>query len=157
MEQKKTRVTIVGSTYARPGVQFIYMGRTEECESCSISRVCHNLEPGKRYEVVAIRAASHSCPVHVKGSVTVDVAEASFAVRVPASLARKNTTIIARPGECDESCSSYADCHPAGFVPGQKYIITEIIGEEPVTCGEGLSPVLVRVIPLPGGFIRISP
>ena len=156
MEPKKTRVTIVGAAYAKPGFQFVYDGRTEACESCSISRVCHNLETGRRYEVVAIRAASHSCPVHLKGTVTVDVTEAVVDVRVPVEQAKKNTTILIKLPECDEACEWYADCHPAGITSGQKYIITELLPEDRIQCLSGRSPVMVRVIPLPDGLPKIS-
>ena len=154
MEQKKTRVTIVGSVYARPGIQFVYAGRTSECDSCSISRVCHNLETGRRYEVVAIRAANHSCPIHHQGAVTVDVIEAPVEIRIASNLAKKNTTILMRLPVCDETCDQYADCHPPGIIHGQKYIITDLLGNEPAECRAGLSPVLVRVIPLPDGLTR---
>lgn len=157
MEQKKTRVTIVGSVYARPGTQFVYMGRADQCDSCSIARVCHNLEPGRRYEVVAIRAASHICPVHYDGAVTVDVTDAPVEIRLPAELAKKNTTITLRFPVCDEACPSFAACHPSGVVEGQKYIITEILEEKPVACRNGPSPVLVRIVPLPEGLPRYSP
>ena len=154
MEPKKTRVTIVGAAYARPGVQFVYTGKTEECESCSISRVCHNLEIGRRYEVVAIRAANHVCPVHHNGAVTVDVAEAPLDIRVSANIAKKNTTIVIKKPDCDEDCDWYAECHPAGVVNGQKYIITDIQPDDLVDCRVGPSPVLVKVIPLPDGLPR---
>ena len=154
MEQKKTRVTIVGSVFARPGVQFVYTGKTEECESCSISRVCHNLETGRRYEVVAVRAANHVCPIHHQGTVTVDVVEVPIDIRIAALQAKKNTTITIKGPDCDEACLWYADCHPVGVVNGQKYIITEILPGEPVECRVGPSPVLVKVIPLPGGLPR---
>lgn len=156
MEPKKTRVTIVGTAYARPGFQFVYTGKTEECDSCSISRVCHNLEPGRRYEVVAIRAANHSCPVHLQGTVTVDVTESPIDVRIPANQAKKNTTITMKLPECDEACEWYADCHPAGITHGQKYIITDILPEEGIHCRIGPGPVMVRVIPLPDGLPRLS-
>jgi uncharacterized protein (UPF0179 family) len=154
MEQKKTRVTIVGAVYARPGMQFVYTGKTEECESCSISRVCHNLEAGRCYEVVAIRAANHVCPVHHKGTVTVDVTEAPVYIRIPAGLAKKNTTIIIKIPDCDETCDWYGECHPIGVINGQKYIITEVFPGELADCRVGSSPVLVKVIPLPGGISR---
>ena len=157
MEQKKTRVTIVGAVYAKPGFQFVYTGKTRECESCSITRVCHNLEVGRQYEVVAIRAANHSCPVHLRGAVTVDVTEAPVEIRIPANLAKKNTTILIRLPECDEACEQWADCHPAGIISGQKYIITDLQPDEPVDCRAGLSPVMVKVIPLPDGITRSSP
>ncbi len=156
MDQKKTRVTIVGAAYAKPGVQFVYTGRTEACESCAISRVCHNLETGRRYEVVAIRAANHSCPVHMKGTVTVDVIEAPVDIRVSEDLAKKNTTVIIRLPECDEACEWYADCHPAGVVSGQKYIITEILPEDQIQCRTNHTPVMVRVIPLPDVLPRTT-
>lgn len=156
MEQKKTRVTIVGSAYAKPGIQFVYTGKTEECESCSISRVCHNLEIGKRYEVVAIRAANHSCPVHLKGTVTVDVTEAPVDIRIPGGLAKKNTTVLIKLPVCDEACEWYAECHPAGVVSGQKYIITDILPDDLVQCRVDLKPVMVRVIPLPDVLPKIS-
>lgn len=152
MEPKKSRVTIVGSVYSRPGTQFVYYGRTGPCESCSIARVCHNLEPGRRYEVTAIRAATHSCPVHYGGAVTVDVIESPIEIRLPPDQVRKNTTIILKGTECDEACENWASCHPVGVVEGQKYIITEVLGDEPVACRVGPSPVLVRVIPLPEGL-----
>ena len=154
MEQKKTRVTIVGAVFARPGVQFVYTGKTGDCDSCSISRVCHNLEVGRRYEVVAIRAANHACPIHHHGTVTVDVVEIPVDIRIPALQAKKNTTIIMKTPDCDESCDWYADCHPVGIVNGQKYIITDIPPDEPVGCRVGPSPVLVKVIPLPEGLSR---
>lgn len=157
MDQKKTRVTIVGSVYAKPGTQFVYMGKADECESCSIARVCHNLEPGRRYEVVAIRAAAHSCPVHLNGAVTVDVVEAPIKIRLPPELANKNTTITLRFPTCDEACESFAACHPSGVVEGQKYIITEVLEEGSVACRTGPSPLLVKIVPLPEGLPRYSP
>ena len=157
MEQKKTRVTIVGSVYAQPGTQFVYMGRADQCESCTIARVCHNLASGRRYEVVAIRAASHRCPVHHGGAVTVDVVEAPVEMRVSPELARKNTTIVVKFLECDEACESFAACHPPGVAEGQKYIITEVLEGETVPCRTGPSPVLVRIVPLPEGLPRYTP
>jgi uncharacterized protein (UPF0179 family) len=154
MEPKKTRVTIVGTTYAKPGVQFVYTGKSEECESCSINRVCHNLDIGRRYEVVAIRAATHACPVHYQGAVTVDVTEAPVEIRIPEELAKKNTTILIRPPECDEACESYGECHPAGISAGQKYIIIDLLKEPVADCRVGLSPAMVRVIPLPDALPR---
>ena len=126
-----------------------YNGRSGECESCSINRVCHNLEIGKKYEVVAIRAATHSCPVHFQGTVTVDVTEAPIEIRISEELAKKNTTILIRSQECDEVCEWYTECHPAGVVPGQKYIIIDLLKEPAATCRVGHSLVMVRVIPLP--------
>jgi len=154
MEHKKTRVTIVGAVYAQPGMKFVYTGKTEACESCSISRVCHNLEIGRLYEVVAIRAANHSCPVHHQGAVTVDVTESPLDIRIPAGLAKKNTTIILKRPDCDEACEWYAECHPAGIINGQKYIITNVLPGDPIECRIGPSPVLVKVIPLPDGLPR---
>lgn len=156
MEQKKSRVTIVGSVYAKPGTQFVYMGRADQCESCTIARVCHNLETGRRYEVVAIRAASHRCPVHHGGAVTVDVTEAPVEIRVSPDVARKNTTILMKFPECDEACDFFAACHPAGVMEGQKYIITEVLESDPIACRTGPSPVLVRIVPLPDGLPRYT-
>lgn len=156
MEQQKTRVTIVGSTYAKPNSQFVYCGKVDQCESCTIARVCHNLEPGRRYEVVAIRAATHRCPVHHDGAVTVDVVEAPVEILLPPDIAKKNTTITLRFPECDEACESWASCHPAGVVEGQKYIITEVLGGDTALCRIGPSPVLVKIVPLPEGLPRYS-
>lgn len=156
MEQKKTRVTIVGVAYAKPGFQYVYTGKTDECESCPIARVCHNLEVGRQYEVVAVRAANHACPVHHQGSITVDVTEAPVEIRIPGEHAKKNTTILVKTPDCDEECIWYADCHPPGVCSGQKYIITEVLEREPADCRIGPPPVLVKVIPLPGGLPRTA-
>lgn len=138
MEPKKTKVTIVGSVQARPGCEFVYLGRTEECESCSIARVCHNLDIGRRYQVVAIRAATHHCPVHLNGAVTVDVLEIPMEITLPVGVAHKNTTITLRFPCNEKDCIQYGDCHPAGSREGQKYIITDITGPETDLCPLGL-------------------
>lgn len=156
MDQKKTKVTVVGSVLAKPGTEFVYLGKTEECCACSIAKVCHNLEIGKRYRVMAIRASTHTCPVHHMGAITVDVTEIPTEISLPVVAARKNTTITAR-FPCNElDCKNYGDCHPLGVQEGQKYIITDLLESESESCPLGLKLVKARIIPLPGELPRYS-
>ena len=81
MVKQKTKVTLIGAALAKPGLDFVYEGSTcTECENCKVRKVCHNLQPGKRYRVAAIRSNTrHDCPVHHEAVVAVDV------LRLPSS------------------------------------------------------------------------
>ena len=55
--KQKTKVTLVGVTLAKPGFEFVYEGCVcTECEVCRVRKVCHNLQPGKKYRVATVRS-----------------------------------------------------------------------------------------------------
>ena len=58
MADTKTKVTLVGTVLAKPGVEFIYEGETAECGTCKVKKACNNLNKGHRYRIITVRRPS---------------------------------------------------------------------------------------------------
>ena len=131
VEQVKGKITIVGEAYAHEDSEFIYIGMSEVCTSCSVCKVCHNLVIGRRYKVISVRDPVHVCNVHEGNARTVEVVPAFIPARIvlPSNISSaRNTSFVYNP-PCTEQCDYEFQCHAPGLVKGQRYII-RAIGEE---------------------------
>lgn len=68
-------VTLIGEKLAKEGDAFTYIGPNNECRNCKLKTVCFNLKPGKAYKITKIRDKRHSCDIHDKNVVVVEVQE----------------------------------------------------------------------------------
>jgi uncharacterized protein (UPF0179 family) len=148
MAQTKPKVTLIGTELANTGVEFIYEGQLPECEGCKVIKACNNLQAGKRYRIVGIRPARHACVVHLNGTCAVEVVESPVPALIAPEMAIKNTRIRYEYGCNRDECSSYTLCHPDGIVPGEKYVVTEVLGSAPDICERGRTLTLVELMPL---------
>ncbi len=150
MAREKTKVTLIGAALARAGLEFVYEGSTcAECENCKVRKVCHNLQPGKKYRVVAIRSNTrHDCLVHHEAAVAVDVMEAPIVALISADMAIANSKISYEFSCPRTACRSYRLCHPDGIIEGEKYIVGEVLGNAPDLCERGRPLKLVELRPV---------
>ncbi|MHC1626542.1 MAG: UPF0179 family protein [Methanoculleaceae archaeon] len=147
--EKKRRVTLIGEILARPGLEFIYEGKPEECRDCRLKKACHNLEPGRKYRVVGVRnTASHDCPLHAGKAVAVEVEEAPVIALISAELAIPNSCITFRYLCHEKECRGYELCHPDGIIEGEKYLVGEVLGNNPDICLKNHSMKLVELRPV---------
>lgn len=149
MTKEKTKVTLVGAALARPGLEFIYEGDIcAECEGCRVRRVCHNLQPGKKYKVMTVRPNTRqNCPVHHEAVVAADVAEAPIVALIAADMAIVNSKISYEFSCPKKDCRSYRLCYPDGIIVGEKYVVREVLGNAPEPCERGRSLKLVELDP----------
>jgi uncharacterized protein (UPF0179 family) len=126
MTGKKTKVTLIGVTLARPGLEFVYEGGPcSDCETCKVRKTCHNLQPGRKYQIVAIRSNTrHDCPVHEDAAIAVDVVEGTIVALISADMA----IVISKISE--------------------KYVVGEVLGNAPDICERGRSLKLVELRPV---------
>ena len=152
MISDETIVTIVGASLAKEGTDFVYCGPSEECESCRVSKVCHNskLRAGRRYTVVTVRPAKHPCSLHEDGAKAVEVVDADIAILVPEDKVKPRTRMVYEPFCNEEFCSYYPLCNPAGVSAGVKYIVKETSAvEEELPCGRtDLKRAVITSLPL---------
>ncbi|OPY42973.1 MAG: hypothetical protein A4E42_01490 [Methanoregulaceae archaeon PtaU1.Bin222] len=137
MADVKPKVTLIGTGMAVRDLEFIYEGEAEGCKSCQVRKACHNLKHGRKYRIVAVRKTHHPCTVHLGGATAVEVVESPVAVFISADMAIKNTRIVFERSCTRESCEHYACCNPEGLIPGEKYVVTEILGSAPPGCEKG--------------------
>ena len=134
----RTRITLVGKTLAREGVEFVYRGEVHECEGCKLRKVCHNLRPHRRYRIVGIRTMTlHTCHVHQGGAYTVEVVEAEIPAAVAAERAILNSTVTYEAGCTQSDCANFDLCNPEGIVSGEGYRIASIDGDAVIDCELG--------------------
>jgi len=147
MADAKTQVTLVGRVLAKPGAEFIYEGEVAECNSCKVKKACNNLQIGRKYRIVSMRATHHECTVHLDGVTAVEVMEAPVTALINADMAIINSKIKVDLSCNKSDCRSYPLCRPDGVVDGEKYIVTDILGNAPDICPKGRALKLVDIKP----------
>ena len=147
MADVKTKVTLVGTVLAKQGVEFIYEGEAAECNSCKVKKACNNLQIGRKYRIVSVRATHHECMVHLDGATAVEVTEAPVTALINADMAIVNSKIKIDLSCNKNDCRSYSLCRPDGVVDGEKYIVTDILGNASDICPKGRVLKLVDIRP----------
>jgi len=147
MTESKTKVTLIGTVLAKPGIEFIYEGEAAECDTCKVKKACNNLHKGRRYRIMTVRTTHHDCSVHLNGATAVEVMEAPISALINADMAIVNSRIKLE-FSCNKSdCRSYPLCHPEGVVDGEKYTVSEVLGNAPAICEKGRALKLVEILP----------
>jgi len=147
MAEAKTKVTLVGTVLAKTGVEFIYEGEAPECDTCKVKKACNNLQKGRKYRIVTVRTTHHECPVHLNGATAVEVMEAPISALISPEMAIVNSKIKIELSCNKADCKSFALCRPDGVVDGEKYIVTEVLGNAPDICEKGRALKLVEIKP----------
>jgi uncharacterized protein (UPF0179 family) len=126
-------------------VEFIYEGEAPECDTCKVKKACNNLQKGRKYRIVTVRTTHHDCPVHLNGATAVEVMEAPISALISPEMAIVNSKIKIEFSCNKADCKSYALCRPEGVVDGEKYIVTEVLGNAPDICEKGRALKLVEL------------
>ncbi|HOS81447.1 MAG TPA: UPF0179 family protein [Methanolinea sp.] len=143
--EQKPRVTLIGSTIARVGLEFIYEGPLPECDGCSVKKACHNLQKGRKYRIVGVRKTRHACSVHHQDACAIEVVEAPVRALISADMAIRNTRIVFETSCTRQNCENFSLCNPEGVIPGEKYVVAEVIGSAPGACERGWKLQLVEL------------
>ncbi len=147
MAEAKTKVTLVGSVLAKPGIEFIYEGEVAECMTCRVKKACNNLQTGRKYRIVSVRTTHHECMVHLNGTIAVEVMEAPITVLINAEMAIVNSKVRIDISCNKSECRSFPLCHPEGVVEGEKYIVAGVLGNASDICEKGRILKLVEIKP----------
>jgi uncharacterized protein (UPF0179 family) len=148
MTEIKSKVTLIGAMLARPGLEFIYEGELPACEQCKVRKACNNLRVGRKYRVLSIRTTVHGCSVHLNGACAVEIVESPMVGLIKADLAIANSRILPDLSCTQSECKSYPLCHPDGVVSGERYMVSEVLGNAPDHCEKGRSLKLVGLLPI---------
>jgi len=148
MTEAKTKVTLVGTVLAKPGVEFVYEGEVAECGTCKVKKACNNLTKGHRYRIVTVRSTHHECIIHLNGATAVEVIDAPATMLINADMAMMNSRVKIEFSCNKTDCRSFSLCHPDGVVEGEKYIIADVVGNAPDICDKGRALKMVEIKPI---------
>jgi len=130
---------------ARVGVRFRYTGMAQECEPCEFKVICHSLEKGRTYRVVAVRDKDHPCALHADDkAVVVEIAEEPIEASVPARMALEGALVTLEGPECPVRwCPNQFLCTRAYLAAGQKVLVSTVFEE--LECPRGIRLKRARV------------
>jgi len=139
-------LTLVGEAFAKPGVEFTYVGTQPECAGCRLKTVCHDLAANRPYRVAKVRDVHHECPAGFfeGGMRLVEVEPVTPRGVIPES-ALKGVGITQRFEECGAICLYKRFCRPAAVPEGTMCTI-ESVGEK-VECKVGRELRFARLKP----------
>jgi uncharacterized protein (UPF0179 family) len=139
------KITLVSSNSAKVGYTFTYLGQPPECKDCPIRGICHNLIPGRRYRVIAVREKQHECEVHSAGKVSVvEYEEIPQSIAISRKSAVEGAVITLDGTECPAKwCGNLRFCSQKLYEKGQKVKILEV--NEKLECPRGRELMLVTV------------
>ena len=147
MTEAKTKVTLIGTILAKPGIEFIYEGECAECDTCKVKKACNNLAKGHKYRIITVRSTHHECALHLNGATAVEVMDAPVTMLINADMAMINSKVRIEFSCNKTDCKSYPLCHPDGVVENEKYIIADVLGNAPNICEKGRVLKLVEIKP----------
>ncbi len=147
MTEAKTKVTLIGTILAKPGIEFIYEGECAECGTCKVKKACNNLAKGHKYRIITVRSTHHECALHLNGATAVEVMDAPVTMLINADMAMINSKVRIEFSCNKTDCKSYSLCHPDGVVENEKYIIADVLGNAPNICEKGRVLKLVEIKP----------
>ncbi len=139
-------ITLCGKSWAKIGVEFMFMGESEECKNCKIRKTCLRLKQGSKYKIVGLRDGTvQPCPLHDEGVVAVEVVELPTIALVDSKMAVEETKFKFEK-KCNKfDCFMYNLCNPIELSNGELVIVEKVIGEPPNKCPKGKSLKLVEL------------
>jgi uncharacterized protein (UPF0179 family) len=148
MVGEKSKITLIGTTLARPGLEFVYQGALDACSSCKVRKACNNLRVGRKYRILSVRNTRHDCQVHLNGASAVECVESPVVALIGADMAIVNSRILFECACTRTECKAYDLCRPDGIVEGDRYLVGEVLGNPPAPCEKGRALKLVELRPI---------
>jgi len=147
MPKGNASITLIGVDLAKVGLEFVFNGPTNECETCKLKNTCLNLDTGRRYRIVGVRSnMKHDCALHDIGVKAVEIVESPSVVAIDSKSAFVGSRILFKENDCEAiNCKIYELCHPIGLTPDDKYVISCVLGDTPEACPDGKSLKLVEL------------
>ena len=140
-----SKVTLVGSAWARKGARFFNAESCEVAVTCPVAKACQGLAWNRSYEVVDVRPIRHNvCAVHEGGVQAVAVKERPIEASLEASKTR-GTAVRWSPPICRfRGCANWDRCFPRGPAPGHEYVLEKTEGRLECPMGYDLVAVVLR-------------
>ncbi len=141
------KITMIGTDQAKPGLLFEYLGISDICRECEFLPVCHhNLEKGRVYEVISVRAKVHDCPLNEGKVSVVDVIEPNYTILLDRRKALEGVSISFKDEPCDKvGCKFYDNCHPVGIHTGDQCKVIEVLTPKTLECPINRTLKMVKV------------
>ncbi|MEM2345563.1 MAG: UPF0179 family protein [Archaeoglobaceae archaeon] len=140
-------ITLCGKSWAKIGLEFIFLGGKPECENCKVKKTCLRLREGAKYKIVGLRDGSvQECPLHEDGVVAVEVVELPIIALVDSTLS-EGARFKYEERKCDHyECGMFNLCHPMELKSGEVVTVGKIIGVSPEKCTLGHSFIVAELL-----------
>jgi uncharacterized protein (UPF0179 family) len=139
-------ITLLSEKEAQPGFHFVYQGGAPICRTCPYQHACLTLDPGRRYEVVKVRAVTHPCALQETSAHVVEVKPIPRSLVVDSRSAIVGGSVEAGRFACNRlDCPNWDVCAGPSLPTKQRYRI-ESVQAQPAECRIGRSLRRVEAI-----------
>ena len=130
-------ITLISTTQAKPGFEFVYLGGAPVCRTCPYRHACLTLEPGRRYAISRVRPVQHPCALQETTANVVEVSAVPRALVVESRSAVVGGSVETGRYSCARvDCPNWAICAGPSLPPKQRFRI-EKVHPEPAECRIG--------------------
>lgn len=138
-------ITLIGSSLAEKGLEFMHYGAASACEKCRFKTTCiDSLEIGRIYVITDVKDTEHTCPIHEGGMVkVVEVEKSNIEALVDSKIAFEGSNILFNPTPCENNCEKKQLCSPPGLYADDRCKIIKNMGKPQFQCAKGLDLSLV--------------
>lgn len=132
-------ITLIGKDLAKNGVEFVFYGLAEECESCRFKSSCvDSLEKNRKYKIINVRDNEQKCPIHDGNTVVpVEVERSDITLLSNSKNIFEGSTFSYQSPDCEENCEYHDYCFPEGLCDGDKCIVVKNHGKHQGECIKG--------------------
>ena len=126
------KVSFVGTSIAKEGLEFVFAGPLQECSGCKVKNVCFSLDPGRRYRVTKLREKTNPCGIFLGDrAVAVEVEEVEEYINAKYDLSiQEGSTITTGSMRCKYlACENIETCNLLSMREGKKAKIEAVVGK----------------------------
>jgi uncharacterized protein (UPF0179 family) len=132
-------ITLIATSQARPGFEFVYQGPAPVCRTCPYRHACLTLDVGRRYQVHKVRPVTHPCALQESEAAVVEVSVVPRSLVVESRMAVVGSSFDGSRFNCSRvDCPNWDGCAGPSVPAKQRYRI-EKVHPEPAECRIGRS------------------
>ncbi len=130
-------ITLIASSEAREGYEFIYQGGAPVCRTCPYRHACLTLDVGRNYAVTKVRPITHPCALQESEAHVVEVKPVARALVVDSRSAVVGSSVEVARYPCRRlDCPNWWVCASPN-VPAKQRFRIERVEAEPAECRIG--------------------
>jgi uncharacterized protein len=130
-------ITLIASSEAREGYEFVYQGGAPVCRTCPYRHACLTLDVGRQYAITKVRTVTHPCALQESEAHVVEVRAVPRPLVVEARSAVVGSSVESGRFPCRRiDCPNWWICAGPNLPAKQRFRI-ERVDPEPAECRIG--------------------
>ncbi|MCI4340620.1 MAG: UPF0179 family protein, partial [Thermoplasmata archaeon] len=120
-------ITLIASSQAHDGFEFVYQGPAPVCRTCPYRHACLTLDPGRRYAITKVRPVTHPCALQESAANVVEVQPVARPLVVDSRSAIVGSSVETGRYNCNRlDCPNWNICAGPSLPTKQRYRVEKV-------------------------------